>query len=107
MIIRSTNQLPTIFEEGCQNQSARLEGIIPALCTSHKNLAVLKSYACFHPRFWILGSCKLGSTENQFQRMMSSTWAPPNSIPLQKSFFFDLTTMDRSYNLECKLLNTT
>jgi hypothetical protein len=37
MVVGSTNQLPIAFEEGCQDQSTHLEGMVSTFYTSHTN----------------------------------------------------------------------
>jgi hypothetical protein len=49
MVVRLIDQLPIVFEEGYQDQSTRLEGMVSALCISYQDLALLKNYPCFHP----------------------------------------------------------
>ncbi len=44
MVVGSANQLPILFEEGCQNQSTHHEGMELTLCISNQDLIVLKSY---------------------------------------------------------------
>jgi hypothetical protein len=49
MIVGSTNQLPIAFEEGCRDQTTRLEGMVLTLCISNRDLILLKSYLRPHP----------------------------------------------------------
>ncbi len=35
MVVGSIDQLPVVFEEGCQNQSTHPKGMVSVLCTSH------------------------------------------------------------------------
>jgi hypothetical protein len=53
MIVGLINQLPIAFEEGCRDQTTRLEGMVLTLCISNRNLIFLKSYICPLPYFQI------------------------------------------------------
>ncbi len=54
MFVGSTDQHPIMFEEGCQDQLACLEGMVLAFFISRSNPTLLKRYPRLHPCLWIL-----------------------------------------------------
>jgi hypothetical protein len=43
-VVGFTNQLPVAFREGCRGQTAHPKEMMLALCTSFKDLILLKNY---------------------------------------------------------------
>jgi hypothetical protein len=67
MVVDFTNQLPIAFREGCRGQVAHPEEMVLVICTSSKDLTLLKNYFPIYPYLRILVVGKLGQPETNVE----------------------------------------